>query len=253
MTKLMTLGGNFYETKQAWTHGTQMNVDDGNTFNSGFAFFEAFPEIGSFRGEANTIEAAEQIAWDKYQTFLSCEHSFKRESNSGLAVCEHCHVKGLFLENISVCECCEGKPIGYIGYKQYCFNHYLEAVDHAIANYEEKSIFSLSHLLFNKQYFLAITNLGLIKEDSSFKAIDSIFKELQRKVSETTLDIAEELANEFEKAIDDKTDALTISVLWSQNLDLYSDQIRQNQDVLEMILKKESDHIILSKCREIVF
>lgn len=97
------------------------------------AFFEAFPkEPKTFiRGEGETIEDAENNAWNKYQAILNCEqHDFERfQSTHGK--CKHC---ALVLTNYfppeNECKVCGMKHVGYTldNEESYCQKHFIEFV-----------------------------------------------------------------------------------------------------------------------------
>lgn len=81
------------------------------------AFFEAFPTNPStfLRGEGETVEAAEEAAWQKWQRILNCPnggvHEYEtRGYKNGCGFCKHC---GLFTSGVfdlaeigSVCVVC---------------------------------------------------------------------------------------------------------------------------------------------------
>jgi hypothetical protein len=74
------------------------------------AFFEAFPREPKcfIRGEGDTVEAAEGRAYETYERYLSCDHSFDRLNKQGRGKCTEC---GLTtddaLANLNTCNVCE--------------------------------------------------------------------------------------------------------------------------------------------------
>ncbi len=249
MTKLTMVGCKKYITKKPWEEGTRMNVDDGTALGGKFSFFEAFLDKAIFRGEADTPEKAEDIAWEKYQSFQKCNHSFKRVNETGLAICEHCNVRGVFLKDISVCHCCERPPLGYVGYNQYCINHYLEAVEEELQ--KKTKVFSHSFLEFSKVFFEVVTKLDLITESSTKEDIEKVFHSLNRKVSNTILNLAEELIEDFAKS-NEYTEKET-SIYWGQHFDTFSNELMKNHEIVTMIVNGVENHVVLSKCRSCFF
>lgn len=93
-------------------------------------FFEVFFNDFHVRGEGATKNDAENNAWDKYQIYQNCEHTFKRISDSSdVGRCEKCGMnkKGV-MEVISCCAICQKKSVNHyvngIGYT--CYKHYKE-------------------------------------------------------------------------------------------------------------------------------
>lgn len=78
------------------------------------AFFEAFTNNPDtfIRGEGETVEMAEQNAWDKFQRYVKCPgHDFeRRDYKNGAGFCKHCGMfKSKAFEPLTKCCVCE-KP-----------------------------------------------------------------------------------------------------------------------------------------------
>jgi len=92
------------------------------------AFFEAFPKQPDcfIRGEGNTIEEAEENAWQKFQKISVCEHEMeRRDRTDGYAYCKKCSYSATVFEPLTTCCKC-GKPTSYsTDYKDnyYCKKH----------------------------------------------------------------------------------------------------------------------------------
>lgn len=97
------------------------------------AFFEAFPkEPKTFiRGEGQTVEEAEEKAWNKYQSIINCEkHYFNRVGNTETAVCHLCNLKltQYYPPIGSCCVCGKEHTKNIIKSKIYCIDHFLEEI-----------------------------------------------------------------------------------------------------------------------------
>ena len=78
------------------------------------AFFEAFPKNPDtfLRWDGDSIEAAEQKAWNKLQRYLSCPgHEFERQGyENGAGFCKHCNMfKSKAFDPLTKCTICD-KP-----------------------------------------------------------------------------------------------------------------------------------------------
>lgn len=124
-----------YECKKEWDEDCFVQCGDSGVViskdgNYKTAFFEAFPKNPKtfIRGEGETIEEAEEKAWEQLQRYKSCtNHEFERRGyTNGAGFCKHC---GLFVSNCfkpsSSCKIC-GKPTYWISNKNkewYCKEH----------------------------------------------------------------------------------------------------------------------------------
>lgn len=104
-----------YKTKYDWDCSCQSGAN-GIVFSKGgnyrTAFFEAFPNNPKcfIRGEGETVEAAEQQAWDKYQKIQGCNHEMeRRDRTDGYGFCKHCSYSVMVFEPLTKCCKC-GKP-----------------------------------------------------------------------------------------------------------------------------------------------
>jgi len=80
---------------QGGKHGVVL-VRGGQNYRT--AFVEVFPAGTFIRGEGETIAAAEQSAWEKYQAGLGCEHEYEpRSHTNGGGFCKSC---GQFGSNV---------------------------------------------------------------------------------------------------------------------------------------------------------
>ncbi len=90
-------------------------------------FFDVDDEGVYVRGESDNLIAAEKECWDKYRSIMACEqHEWSREINGrlredGYAQCIHCHVKGSFLEPLTVCDTCGKKTKNLLGERHLCY------------------------------------------------------------------------------------------------------------------------------------
>lgn len=135
MTKLARNSfGEDYKCKYKWDDCSVQCGDDGLVLDDNedyfTAFFEAFPKNPKtfIRGEGNTIEEAEEKAWEQLQKYKNCKnHEFERNGyTNGSGFCKHC---GLFkshaFEPSTNCNIC-GKPTAYtcnINNEWYCEEH----------------------------------------------------------------------------------------------------------------------------------
>ena len=104
---------------------------DGNHYRT--AFFEGtFSELpGTFlRGEADTLEEAEEVAWEKFQRYTAGDHEHEFETGgyrNGAGFCITC---GMFKSNVftlqeigSICEICGDDMYTMIGDRMFCKEH----------------------------------------------------------------------------------------------------------------------------------
>lgn len=247
--KEQTLIGNEYVFKKDWDESLSINIEDGLSFGTGKAFFEVIGNHFIARGDADTIEEAEEKAWLRYNTIKNCNHKFKRLNDVGLGECEICHVRGSVLENISTCKCCDSLPLDYVGSDLYCIDHYVEHLNLAIENFDEKkSLSSKNMLLSQKARFEVIIEKGVVNKSSTLEEIERHFKLEKRHIASTIQDYSFELANERfpGKTKEDLA-------LWNKAFEEYDITLQQNKAVIKLVLNRERDDIILSKCREYVF
>lgn len=124
-----------YECKKEWDDDCFVQCGDSGVViskdgNYKTAFFEAFPTNPKtfIRGEGETIEEAEEKAWELLQRYKSCnKHEFERRGyTNGAGFCKHCD---LFVSNYfkpsTTCKIC-GKPTYWISNKNkewYCKEH----------------------------------------------------------------------------------------------------------------------------------
>ena len=163
-----------YELQRPWPLDATVNGgksglvlrDDGSSY--GTAFVEAsLTEPATFlRGEAETIEAAEEVAWAKYQRYTANDHDHEFETRgytNGAGFCKHCGMfksKVFSLQEIgSVCHVCGDDMYGVIGDIMYCQTHApdRETRQHLreVARAEGKSVSQLEELL---DYFASDEN-----------------------------------------------------------------------------------------------
>lgn len=113
------------------------------------AFFEAFPNDPStfIRGEGETIELAEESAWNKYQKIMNCtEHKFNRHGKTTKAICLNCNLR--LTNYFPPLECC------------------------SICN-KENSNKNFNNIIFCiEHYFKEVEKLQL---DNKFKSVDNLF------------------------------------------------------------------------------
>ena len=123
--------GEDYESAKEWDCFCQCG-SSGIVFsqkgNYTTAFFEAFPKEPCcfIRGEGETIEVAEQDAWNQYQKIKGCKHEMeRRDRTDGYGFCKHCTYSAMVFEPLTKCCKC-GKLTRYSqDYKQkyYCERH----------------------------------------------------------------------------------------------------------------------------------
>jgi len=113
---------------QAGDSGIVFTNDGSGSYRT--AFFEAFPRSPDtfIRGEGETVAAAEESAWKKYQAIVACTgHEFERHGYpNGCGTCKHC---GLFATDVfeptTLCVTC-GVP-SYFAFdvdgNEYCEAH----------------------------------------------------------------------------------------------------------------------------------
>lgn len=127
--------GEDYECKKDWDKDCFVQCGDSSVVvskkgNYKTAFFEAFPnEPKTFiRGEGNSIEEAEEKAWEEFKKYKSCDnHEFERKGyTNGAGFCKHC---GLFsskqFKPTTICKIC-GEPTNWTSDKNkewYCKKH----------------------------------------------------------------------------------------------------------------------------------
>jgi hypothetical protein len=145
--------GGDYECQQAWPEDTYVQCGDsglviGNLEKESYitAFFEAFPKDPStfLRGEGNSLEEAELVAFNKFLRIKACDgHEYKRYHDSEHADCVKC---GLFTSNYFApthsCSVCNKPHINYVlmDKSYYCREHYFEAVEKFVDNYDIDNI-----------------------------------------------------------------------------------------------------------------
>lgn len=95
------------------------------------AFFEAFPKNPKcfIRGEGETVEEAENDAWEQWQKIINCEsHEWTRKNRTdGYAYCTKCPLSGSFLEPSTTCALCQTptkRKVDKLN-NHYCISHYL--------------------------------------------------------------------------------------------------------------------------------
>lgn len=114
----------YYPLKYDWPLDTVFNLNGSldeqknARYREGKVYIEVFthsPEnAASFFGyEAITFEKCEDILWEKYQSYIVCEHEFSRDTkdgthySNGVGVCKHC---GMFKSDVfepeTVCDKC---------------------------------------------------------------------------------------------------------------------------------------------------
>lgn len=124
-----------YDCQKPWPEGCGVQCGDkGIVFskkgNYTTAFFEAFPDepLTFIRGQGETVEDAENNAWEQFQRVLSCPgHEFERRGyTNGAGFCKHCgFFKSECYEPTTTCLIC-GKPTNYspdIDRNWYCEEH----------------------------------------------------------------------------------------------------------------------------------
>lgn len=98
-----------YKPASAWPPGCE--VQWGDDIRGTFRFFEAFPAAGGFfRGEGESLAAAEVSCWGKYQRAASCPgHEWdRRDRRDGGAYCRLCDFFGSrVLEPLERCCQCD--------------------------------------------------------------------------------------------------------------------------------------------------
>lgn len=129
--KIKHLGEEDYELKKDWDCSCQCGSSGLVIATSGnytTAFFEAFPKNPScfIRGEGETVELAEEDAWQQYQKIKTCKHEMeRRDRTDGYGYCKHCTYSAMVFEPLTKCCKC-GKPTNYTqDYKKnwYCKRH----------------------------------------------------------------------------------------------------------------------------------
>src|SRR5699024_1040744 len=73
------------------SRGLVLSRTPGKSYNT--AFFE-FADEGTFiRGESETIQGAEEVAWNRYQAQLECPgHEYEQRGyRNGAGICKHCN------------------------------------------------------------------------------------------------------------------------------------------------------------------
>lgn len=251
----ITLGGNKYTPSKEWGNDiVSFNVEDGQSFGTGVAFFEAFDDKFYVRGEGKSIQEAENIALEKYKTIKNCDHDFSRLNDYGLATCTKCKVRGTFLENITTCSVCSSVPIGFINSELFCFSHYplkLKSLldvfgDWTDLNKEEsEEKFSLTYKLL---FFTVVTEKGHIHADSTHDDVREYFYEKNTETFKLLMTVAEKLAEEIQ------VDRSFASVQkWSVDFDRFYDILRCKKDIVEMAFNVDSIKDIMDKSRQYVF
>lgn len=129
-----------YTVQKPWPVDTHMNgggnglvVVRGAKDSYHTAFFEASPRSPNtfIRGEGESIEAAEESAWAKYQRYTAGDHEHEFETRgytNGAGFCKHCGMfssKVFSLQEIGViCVACgAGGNAGKNGEHFYCLEH----------------------------------------------------------------------------------------------------------------------------------
>lgn len=170
----------------------------GNQHRKGYvtAFFEAFPFNNFIRGEGETIDLAEDAAWEKYQVMATCpEHRFiKSESRKRDAVCECC---GFSIRDYyppeKECSCCGKNNVSLYIYDQYfCLEHFIEKAEQINYQITDELISD-----FKKQVFVEIQasqekeknfiDMVLSKNDEKIKSYEDITDDdyrVEMKISE---------------------------------------------------------------------
>ena len=129
-----------YTVQKPWPVDTHMNgggnghvVVRGAKDSYRTAYFEASPRTPNtfIRGEGESIEAAEESAWAKYQRYTAGDHEHEFETRgytNGAGFCKHCGMfssKVFSLQEIGViCVVCgAGGDAGKNGEHFYCLEH----------------------------------------------------------------------------------------------------------------------------------
>ena len=137
--RIETLMGNpGYPCKHEWPEDCSVQCGDQGlvfahpkSYYTAFFVFEAFPRNPDtfIRGEGETIEAAEEDCWQKYQKTLSCPgHEFEdRGRKDGAGWCKHCRLfsSKAFVKLLHPCCVC-GELTHHIQDTKglwYCFGH----------------------------------------------------------------------------------------------------------------------------------
>lgn len=113
------------------------------------AFFEAFSQdLTTFiRGEGDSIEKAEDQAWEKYQCQLECSknnsHDFGRLNGGTSGRCSKCSViKSKAFSPLTRCQICNEPTMFWFGWNEdgterkipYCEKHFSQSEDSQYAN-----------------------------------------------------------------------------------------------------------------------
>lgn len=208
--------GEPYKCKKDWDEDCFVQCGDSglvlkaeNTYNT--AFFEAFPTNPKtfIRGEGETIQEAEERAFEKLQKYKKCEkHEFERNGyTNGAGFCKHCGLfKSKCFEPSTTCVICN-KPTnwGYdVNKEWYCKKHIHLMPYEKMHSYQQEDfdskrtekITKLEHFnyLEDREYYLKETPNELKHLEEFMKGI---FKELSLNMGFSnikTADIKEKYA-----------------------------------------------------------
>jgi hypothetical protein len=136
-------------------------------------FFEVFFKDFYVRGEGPTKIEAENNAWNKYMAYESCEHDFKRHSDSqDKGKCTKCGIlkSGIF-EIITCCTVCNKKSVTHysngIGFT--CYKHYKEN----LVKMTQNADFGLAHKLLWENTILEELEIFKDKNDVEIDKLSS--------------------------------------------------------------------------------
>lgn len=235
-----------YSPKHNWCfyNAEVINVEDGSTFG-GEAFIELLYQEHLIRGNAVTLQDAEDIAFNKLLKIQNCCHEFERFNDKGRAKCKLCGFsKDDVFENLERCFECQCKhPVIYVGQNKYCVDHAKEKLEEIKNN--QPSEFC-SHKKGILTFIYAVEELGLIEDaiaTDNLKDLEFVVSVLYRNTYSFLLDIAEEIADaEFP----DQTE-LSQAVLSSKKMTDYYDLLMANKDAIKKFIIAIDEKTILSK------
>lgn len=238
------LNNSAYSKQYEWAESLSFNIEDGTTFKTGRAFFEAMNEKSIFRGDAKTLQEAEKIAWDKYNKTINCEHDFIRKQDTGYACCSKCDLKGEYLKNIQTCIACTNPHFDYVGSDSFCIKHYPSFL---VKYMDENDILCSELKELSLSFHLYLTKNNLLNEQSPHEDIKNIYNKNIRTCSSMILDIADDFAS---LSMSKKRTQEELRN-WSIDFEKYSNNLKLNENIATLFFESKDYNEFKDKCLKI--
>lgn len=167
------------ESKFDWPLDSKAQCGGGVIDNIGKeVFFEVYINTPNtyVRGTGESLQAAEQMAWEKWTSFKDCDHKFKRKfEHSTLGICECCGMTVYDMYepdsecSVSDCNHNQCSQTNSIDGSVYCHIHYIEKMRKKI---EDKSTNDSDVEMYSK----IIARLEVLEEIGAFSKAEKDYE-----------------------------------------------------------------------------